>query len=207
LTRYFNDFNFAIAREGTTPYALAQNNAILGSAPTSNPTVNTFDFLPLSTWASSQSTFGYNNPDNTAGYAVIAVARDINGTRGLSVYGWDARDTYWGAAWASQYLGAFVNNRWIPVGTVALVLKISYTSPNLEPSGFTVVKALGTITEFGTNLFTTNYGGYDAITGPTTWNGDVNLPVTPLGTSDGLYKVWWYAKLPTTSTALVEFDP
>jgi hypothetical protein len=205
LTRYFNDFNYAITREGTTAYALADNNAITGSAPTSNPSIGTFDYFPISTWASSQATFNYKNVNDTLGFAVISVARDVNGTRGLSVYGWDARDSYWGAAWASQYLGIYVNNGWIPVGTTALVISISYTSGNAEPAGFTVLKALGTITEFGTNLFTTNYGGYDAITGPTTWNGNVNPPT--LGTDTQGYKVWWYAKLPTVSTANVQFDP
>jgi len=205
LTRYFNDFNYGLTREGTTAYALAQNGATTGSAPTSNPAIGTFDYFPISSWATSQTTFGYKNVNDTLGYAVISVARDINGTRGLSVYGWDARDTYWAAAWASQYLGIYANHGWIPAGTVSLVISISYTSGNAEPAGFTILKALGTITEFGTNLFITNYLGYDAIT-HATWNGNIVPPVLGSQYTSG-YKVWWYAKLPTTSTALVQFDP
>jgi len=201
LTRYFNDFNFAITREGTAPgYALV-NSGRTGTAPTSNPSTPTLDYFPLSTWASS-NTPTYKNTNDTMGFAVISLARDVNGTRGLSVYGWDARDTYWGAAWASQYLGVYVNNNWIPKGTVALIISISYTSPNMEPSLFTVVKALGTITEFGSNLFTTNYNGFDRAV---TWNGNVNPPHLP--NEYTAYKVWWYAKLPTISTAKVDYDP
>jgi hypothetical protein len=193
LTRYFNDFYFAISREGTSAYALINGGTVTGSAPTSDFALATFDYYPISTWASSKSTFGYKE-----GYAVIALARDVNGTRGLAVYGWDGRDTFWAAAWASQYLGGF--SSWIPSGTVALVLKISYTAANREPSSFTVVKALGTITELGSNEFATSYG-FDK-TG-VTWNWVVTPPSLP---TDGTYNVWWYAKLSTTSTAKVEFD-
>lgn len=193
LTRYFNDFYFAISREGTSAYALVDGGTVVGSAPTSDFAKPTFDYFPISTWASSKTTFGYKE-----GYAVIALARDINGTRGLAIYGWDGRDTFWAAAWASQYLGPF--NSWIPAGTVALVLKISYTAADREPSGFTVVKALGTITEFGSNEFVTTYG-FDK-TG-VTWSGSFTPPKLP---TDENGNVWWYEKLPTKSTAKVEFD-
>jgi hypothetical protein len=197
VTRYFNDFNFAISREGSSNYALVNDGTVTGSAPTSNGALATIDYYPVSTWASSESTFGYK-----AGYAVISVARDVNGTRGLSVYGWDGRDTYWAAAWASQYLGTF--SSWIPSGTVAIVLNITYSSANAEPTAFTVVKALGTVTEFGSNAFTTAYSGFDVSVGET-WNGTVVPPALP--TSEGYYGEWWYAKLPTTSTAKVDYDP
>jgi hypothetical protein len=153
----------------------------------------TFDYYPISTWASSKSTFGYKE-----GYAVIALARDVNGTRGLAIYGWDGRDTFWAAAWASQFVT--VNSGWIPAGTVALVLKISYTTADREPTSFTVVKALGTITELGDNAFAVS-PGFDK--SGVTWSGLIDIPSLP--TIEG-YGVWWYAKLSTTSTAKVDFD-
>jgi hypothetical protein len=197
ISRYFNDFNFAITREGADSLALVNGGTVTGTAPTSNGALPTLDYFPISTWASStydSAGFGY-----TAGYAVIALTRDINGTRGLSVYGWDGRDTYWASAWASQYIGTF--NSWIPAGTVAVVLNISYSSVNREPTAFTVVKALGTITEFGTNVFASTYL-YDQA--GVTWGGLVTIPSLP---TDQYYQEWWYAKLPTTSTAKVDFDP
>jgi hypothetical protein len=198
ITRYFNDFDFAISREGNDFNALVNGGTVSGSAPTSDGTLPTIDYFPISTWNSgataTASGFGYNE-----GYAIIALARDINGTRGLSVYGWDGRDTYWAGAWASQYLSDAYNN-WIPAGTVALILNITYSAADREPTNFNVVKALGTITEFGTNQFATDYA-YDQA--GVTWGGSfaAALPSTPY---DG---EWWYAKLPTTTTAKVDFDP
>ena len=198
ITRYFNDFDFAISREGTSYYALVNGG---GTAPTSNGALATLDYFPLSTWntGSTATTTGFGY---TAGYAVIALARDINGTRGLSVYGWDGRDTYWAAAWASQFLSDLYNS-WIPEGTVAIVLHITYSSADREPTAFTVVKALGTITEFGTNAFATAYPS--AIT----WGGTVGLSASALSPTlpTGTLREWWYAKLPTTSAAKVDFDP
>ena len=210
LSRYFNDFNFAIDREGTAGvyYTLANGGVQTGlPTPTSSITSPTLDFFPLSTWNTSTptgpiTTFGYTN-----GYAIISVARDINGTRGITVAGWDARDTYWASAWASQYLKAG-NTGWVPPGTVAIILNIAYSSVNNEPTGFTVVKDLGTITEFGANIFSSQYG-FDAITGigvaGNTWTAPSDLstlPTLPAGTNP-----WWYQKLPTTSIAKINFDP
>gem|GEM_PF-1205243 len=195
LTRYFNDFDFAISREGTSAYALINGGTVTGSAPTSDFDKATYDYFPLSTWNVSQTTFGYKE-----GYAVIALARDINGTRGLSIYGWDGRDTFWAAAWASQYIIGSTTG-WLPDGTVALILKMTYAGANREPTGFTVVKALGTITEFGTNDFASMYN-YD---NSAKWSGLVEVPSYPQ-IFDDEYAVWWYAKLHTTSTALVDFD-
>lgn len=207
LTRYFNDFTFAISREGNTPYAMVNGGSVTGSAPTSNPNIQTLDYFPISTWASSNSSFGY-----TEGYAVIAMARDINGTRGLEVYGWDGRDTYWASAWASQYLNDNYKS-FLPEGTVSLVLKITYTAANREPTAFTIVKALGTITEFGINKYVVDYLGFDLISmsysavGPNYgWTGSVAPMSLPNGAS-AYDQQWWYEKLPTTSAAKVDFDP
>ena len=205
LSRYFNDFNFAITREGTSAAAVANGGTVTGTAPTSNPNLATFDFFPLSSWKSSVNTFGYG-----AGYAVISIARDINGTRGLSVYGWDGRDTYWASAWADKYLTG-PDNAWIPVGCVAIVLNIQYSAANREPTAFTVVKALGTITEFGYNRFADpvySYG-FDAASGPETWQDYIvsSTAAPPITLPFAASIHWYWEKLPTTSLARVDFDP
>ena len=212
LTRYFNDFSYAISREGTSAYALINGGTVTNSAPTSDFNKNTFDYFPVSTWNSTQTTFGY-----TEGYAVISAARDINGTRGLEIYGWNGRDTFWAAAWASQYLGNILNvKQWIPEGTVAMILHIIYTGPNNEPTDFRIVRLLGTITELGTDAFATTAGyGFDTENGARpvvpAWEATtsflVNLPQYPTIHSGETYNnVWWYEKLNTHSDALVEFD-
>jgi len=194
LTRYFNDFCFAISREGTDSHALVDGGSVTGTAPTSDLEKPTVDYFPVSTWDTSKNTFGFKE-----GYAVIALARDINGTRGLTVYGWDGRDTFWATAWASQYvLGA--TSGWIPTGAVALILEIDYTGGDREPTGFTVIKALGTITEFGDNHFDDTYG-FDS---GASWTGGITIPSYPSAYDDYL---WWWAKLPTESTAHIQFDP
>jgi len=208
LTRYFNDFGYAITREGSDDYALISGGTVTGTAPTSNFNMPTLDYFPISTWNSTAASFGY-----TEGYAVISAARDINGTRGLSIYGWDGRDTFWAAAWASQYLGEMETNyNWIPPGTEAIILHIIYgNGANGEPTDFRITKLLGTITELGTDGFATGSGyGFDTITGPTTWSANTYLarmpqyPTIPYESTS--YNTWWYAKLNTHSDASVQFD-
>jgi hypothetical protein len=202
LARYFNDFNFAIDREGTSNYALVDGGVVTGSAPTSNPTGATLDFYPISSWASSVSNFGYG-----AGTAVIALARDVNGTRGLSVYGWDGRDTYWACAWASEALNgnATAYEHWFPAGTVAIVLQMRYTNLDREPNpipAFNVAKALGTITEFGYNSFA--QGGVYEFDLDVDWTGAVAGYSAPISYNGGN---WFYQKIGWTSTAAVQYDP
>jgi hypothetical protein len=207
LTRYFNDFDYAITREGTTGtfYALVESGAVTGTAPTSNPADGTLDFFPVSTWNVGSVTFNYTDTANT-GYAVISLASDLNGTRGLSIYGWNGRDTYWASAWASQYILGNTTG-WLPAGVVSLVLSITYNGGSSEPTAFTVVKALGTITEFGTNSFITQYKMFDnREPALLNWTGAFTVPTTPRGYFGA--NVWWSAKLsPTSSIASVNYDP
>lgn len=198
LTRYFNDFYSTITREGSMAYALVDGGTVTGTAPTSDPAVGTFDYYPLASWNSSASTFGFGE-----GNAVIALGRDVNGTRGLSVYGWDGRDTFWANAWASQYiLGPL--GVWLPDGVTSLILDISYSSVNREPTEFTIVKALGTITEFGVNEFSDTLG-FDY--GPSWADTIVPPSMYSLTWPADSYKVWWHDKLPTDSSAKIEYDP
>jgi len=200
LTRYFNDFGAVVAREGTSGsyYAWVHGGTVTGTAPTSNPNLTTLDYFPVSTWDDqpASGTFGYG-----PNYAVISLVRDVNGTRGLSIYGWNGRDTYWAAAWASQYIFGS-SSAFLPTGTVALILQMTYGGPNGEPTAFTVVEALGTITEFGSNAYYTFSGGVGAfdLLKSTTWSGAFTPPALPP------VNVWWFGKLPTTSTAQINFN-
>jgi len=234
LTRYFNDLGFAIDREGTTLSALVQFGTVTGTAPTNNAALPTIDFFPVSSWNTSAW-----NPVTLmsvpvlggwygAGTAIISIAVDNNGTRGISVAGWNAQDTYWASAWVSQWL-THNDNVWVPAGTVAIILKMTYASPNSEPT-FNIVEDLGTITQFGTNYFVKQYlngglinfdNGMTAIYWYSTYfstNYDYSLNNAPWFPASGAAgypgpytgptspEPWWYAKLPTTSSANIEYD-
>jgi len=213
VTRYFNDYMYAITREGDSTgfkyYAWVDGGTVLGATPTSNPNKSTLDFFPLSTWNSSATTFNYK-----AGYAVIALGRDESGLRGLAVYGWDARDTYWASEWAAKFVLGESGDEGFPAGTVAIVLHITYTNGNLEPMKFDVVQLLGTITQFGTNRYIDL--GYNWDSGPFTGKG-VAKSEWYNGGSDGLgfwnvtwssYRDgWWFKKFPTFDLTSIQYDP
>jgi len=176
IARYFNDYNFALDRESTDSAAVISSGGVAtGTAPTSNPSISTFDFFAVSSWNSmipyQAGVQGYSSPSATTGYAVISIAHDLNGTRGLSVYGWNGRDSFWASAWASQWLGenSLNNNNpfnWLPMGTTAIMLQIKYgeTSGTWEAEGFNILQDLGTITQMGFNQFIATYGHFDTFT-------------------------------------------
>jgi hypothetical protein len=197
ITRYFNDFMFAITREGTDTAAVVNGGSVSGSAPTSDPSKPSLDFFPVSTWDTSKTTFGMKE-----GYAVITLGRDTNGTRGLIVTGWDGRDTFWASAWASQWIVGPTGLSWIPQGAVAVIINIEYNDA-MEPEQFNIAKVLGTITEFGDNKFSDTYS-YDM---EYSWMGDIVLPEDGYPYAWIEYKVWWWEKLYTESDAHIQYDP
>ncbi len=158
VTRYYNDFYFAILRESLrdeagnfASYALINDGSVTGFAPTSNPDLPSMDIFPVSTWKVNRPSWDdptdiWYRPGDGEGYFVVAVSSDVNGTLGYSVWGWNARDSYWGSVWAAYFLGHF--GGWLPDGTVALIVKVVFTSNYREPQYFEIVHALGTITEF-----------------------------------------------------------
>jgi len=196
VTRYYNDFSVALFREGTSGvYSLSiVDGTATGEAPTSDPTKDNLDIFPLTCWNVSVDTFGYD-----VGYAVVAITRDTNGSAGFMVWGWRGRDTFWASAWAAFWIGYVQNagKSWLPDGTVALILKIDYSSDG-EPSLFTVVEALGTVTEL-------DLRGY-LETKHSDWIGS-NYKLT-----SELYEIpnppWWFDKVRTTAvTATIHYDP
>jgi len=120
-TEYFNEFtNAFFARSEYVTNNTGQANKILA----------------LSCW--NRTTYG-------AGYAVISVYKDLNGTIGFLIWGYDGQDTYYAAKWfweeGIEYLQT--ENR----GVTDIILKIYY--PCLDPTHPTVsiVERIGTISE------------------------------------------------------------
>ncbi|MFP3984597.1 MAG: hypothetical protein ACLFU9_01345 [Candidatus Bathyarchaeia archaeon] len=81
------------------------------------------------------------------GYAVISTYKDINGTVMLVIWGHWGRDTYYATKWFKEE-GIFQLQE-APKCITSLILEIDYTSTpeGYKPTGYTIVEALGTISE------------------------------------------------------------
>jgi hypothetical protein len=101
------------------------------------------------------------------GYAVITTCKDKNGTVALLVYGYSGQDTYY-ACYALEH-GLLDIAQWLQPGITSLILWFNYTLHPSEQGFFTVVEAVGTITE---------YNGFEYMWDPTTWetNGSWLIP-------------------------------
>jgi hypothetical protein len=127
-TEYFNEFTDAF-------YARSQY--------VTNNTGQSNKILPLSCWNMTQTAYG-------SGYAVIAVYKDLNGTIGLVIWGYDGQDTLYASKWFWDGLGAQPGIEYLQTensGVTAIVIKITY--PTADPTHPTVsmVQRLGTISE------------------------------------------------------------
>jgi len=81
------------------------------------------------------------------GYALISTYKDLNGTKGLIIYGWTGQDTYY-ACYALQH-GLFKIMQWLQPGVTSIILEFNYEVHPSEDCFFHVVECLGTITECG----------------------------------------------------------
>jgi hypothetical protein len=134
-TEYFNEFtNAFFAKSEYVTNDTGQANKILG----------------LTCW--NKTTYG-------AGYAVISVYKDLNGTIGFLIWGYDGQDTYYAAKWFWDIPGGLAAPDGITVysgieylqhenrGVTDIVLKITYSAANPTHPTFSIVERLGTISE------------------------------------------------------------
>jgi len=127
-TEYFNEFTDAF---------FARSLYVTNNTGCEEPHSNTI--LALSCWDRNVS---------AAGYAVIAVYKDLNGTIGLVIWGYDGQDTYYASKWFWDGLGGtpgIVQLQSMNRGVTSIVIKITYTDPT-HPSA-SIVERLGTISE------------------------------------------------------------
>ncbi len=129
-TEYFNEFTDAFF---TRSFYVTNNTGC--EEPHSNK------ILALSCW---------NRNVSGSGYAVIAVYKDLNGTIGLVIWGYDGQDTYYASKWFWDGLGAQPGIQQLQSmnrGVTAIVIKITYpTADPIHPS-VSIVERLGTISE------------------------------------------------------------
>jgi hypothetical protein len=89
--------------------------------------------------------------DEDTGYAVISTYKDINGTVVLSIWGHWGRDTYYATQWlhgdaARGIKPGIVQLQEAPLCLTSIIIEIDYDDP--DHPDFSIVEALGTITEF-----------------------------------------------------------
>jgi len=117
-TEYFNEFTMAF---------FARSEYVVNNTGQAN------EIFALSCW--NRYTYG-------AGYAVVSVYKDLNGTIGFLIWGFDGQDTYYATKWfwdtGIVYLQT--ENR----GVTDIILKITYTTC---PYSVSIVERLGTISE------------------------------------------------------------
>jgi len=155
-------------RYGTTPgYPISTSNMIFVGGPVAQMGTEYFNEFTAAFFA--KSTYVTNNTGceeahsdkilaltcwnrnvSGAGYAVLAVYKDLNGTIGLVIWGYDGQDTLYASKWFWDGLGGQPGIQYLQSvnrGVTAIVLKITYsTTDPLHPTA-SVVERLGTITE------------------------------------------------------------
>jgi len=123
---YFNEFTMAFLATGSY---------------VTNDTGHSNKILALSCWARNAA---------GSGYAVIAVYKDLNGTIGLLIWGFDGQDTYYASKWFWDGLGSEPGIQYLQTenrGVTAIVLKITYSSTDPLHPTVSVVERLGTVSE------------------------------------------------------------
>jgi hypothetical protein len=125
-TEYFNEFTDAF---------------FASSAYVINDTGQSNKILALSCWAKNAT---------GSGYATIGIYKDLNGTIGLVIWGFDGQDTYYASKWFWDGMGGtpgIVQLQSMNHGVTSIVLEITY--PTSDPTHPTVgiVERLGTISE------------------------------------------------------------
>lgn len=125
-TEYFNEFTDAFFASSTY---------------VTNNTGHSNKILALSCW--SRNATG-------PGYGVIAVYKDLNGTIGLVIWGFDGQDTYYISKWFWDGLGGTPGIQYLQSenrGVTAIVLKITYPTTDPTHPTVSIVERLGTISE------------------------------------------------------------
>jgi hypothetical protein len=148
ISEYFNDFTSAFF-------------TMYGGLWTVNPN-DAGQIMPLTCWSLNRtdtnankifhgyaSVYNATNPtQELIGYGVIATAKDLNGTVGLTVWGYSGDDTYF-TSWAllhSDVLALAFDH--MPAGVTSLILRFNYTLHPTDYCFVTIIEALGTFSEY-----------------------------------------------------------
>jgi hypothetical protein len=125
-TEYFNEFTDAF---------FASASYVVNDTGQSNK------ILALSCWARNAT---------GGGYATIGVYKDLNGTIGLVIWGYNGDDTYYASKWFWDGLGGQPGIQYLQTenrGVTSIVLKITYPATDPTHPTVSIVERLGTISE------------------------------------------------------------
>jgi hypothetical protein len=91
------------------------------------------------------------------GYGVISTYKDINGTVGLTIWGYTGQDTYY-TAWSMLHSDVlYLAMEEMKCGVTSLILRFNYTLHPTDYCFVTIVEALGTISELDFQAYLENY--------------------------------------------------
>ncbi len=147
MSQYFNDFTsaFFTMNGGTWTPNLNDAGQIM---PLTCWSLNRTDTNANKIFHGYASEYDPTYGNETIGYGVIATTKDLNGTVGLTVWGYTGEDTYF-TSWAllhSDVLALAFDH--MPHGVTSLILRFDYTLHPTDYCFVTIVEALGTISEY-----------------------------------------------------------
>jgi len=115
-------------------------------------------------WVADELWYNSTTIDDARGHAIVSTYKDLNGTVGFIIYGYEGEDTYY-ATYAFRG-GLLLWLQHLQKGTTTLILEFDYENVHpvlgtkykgIHPIGIHVMESLGTITEctgFGYNFKT-----------------------------------------------------
>lgn len=124
LAEYFNDYTDAFLVELDVSTSDLTGNGIYGPG----------------CWNKTRAYYG--GASGAGGYAIISTYKDLNGTIGFLVWGYNGDDTYY-ASYALRH-GLIAYMQYLQPGVTTLILKITYST---HPPTITIVECLGVFTE------------------------------------------------------------
>jgi hypothetical protein len=118
-------------------------------------------------WAVNGGKYNVYTNTATVGFATVATTIDLNGTEIFTIYGIDARDTFYATQWfygdEARGIGPGIHElQRAPAGVTSMIIRISYSDAK-HPT-FSIVEVLGTKserlwTDFGADDVTSPYKG------------------------------------------------
>ena len=130
-----------IAQLGTEYFNEFTDIFFASSAYVTNDTGQSNKIFALSCW---------NKNATGSGYATIGVYKDLNGTIGLVIWGFDGQDTYYASKWFWDGLGGtpgIVQLQSMNRGVTSIMLEITYPTADPTHPTISIVERVGTISE------------------------------------------------------------